>query len=204
LGVQQPYIQTQNHVAKRNLKQINKAALAPLVIPTTDNEATENDNTALPAWFVYLQENNMIDVETLEEFSWDKLLTRASATPLLVAYAEKAGMTKDTTAACDFPDIADQTADMQETILAACQYGLLRWSNGNFMPNRQMLSYEMLVTLVRSKVWYLDETIDPWYANYFTQAQSLNMLDASDTVDTYASGFVQKSKMAQWIYRLLK
>ncbi len=195
-----------NHsFVKTNAK---KAPVEAAVVPVIEDEeeeeiALEAGTDTLPAWFVYLMDNDMIEEDTMEAFDADRIITRATATPLLNAYAAKAGIEIDAEGEdCDFPDIGEKTDAMQEQIDLSCAYGLLRGSNGNFMPDRNMTPYEVLVTLVRSKAGYLDETTKPWYLNYYTQAKELGLVE-DESLASFASGLVSKKQLGQWIYRIL-
>ncbi len=167
-------------------------------------EVVEEAEEVLPPWFVFLRDNELITSRTLEEYKTSQILTRATATPLLTEYANYAEIDLDEEReGCDFPDISEVTTALQWTILESCQYGLLRGSNGNFMPNRKMTQYEILVTLMRSKVWYLDETTTPWYANYHAQAVELWVLDESETLASFGENLVTKEQLWKWTYRVL-
>gem|GEM_PF-6634214 len=93
---------------------------------------------------------------------------------------------KSTVEECTFPDVADKSEDLQNTIIVACAYDLLRGSEGNFIPNRIMTKDELLTVLVRSKTGFLAEDSEPRFLNYFNWAQTNGLVDAASTIDEFS------------------
>jgi len=158
--------------------------------------------SALPDWLVYLKDNDFTASNTVAEYAGDAIITRATSTPFLARYwfinkLEE----KSTVADCEFPDVANKSEDLQQTITVACAYDLLRWSNGEFFPDRVMTKDELLTVLVRTKTWYLDETTTPWFKNYFDRAVTNNLVDTTTPISEFA-GQVTKSDIGQRLYRL--
>jgi hypothetical protein len=44
------------------------------------------------------------------------------------------------------------------------------------MPNSSLTEAQALAIVIRSLDGFLDETVTPWYKNYFTKAQSYGMI----------------------------
>jgi len=183
----------------------NSAATAPAVVDTVvdagDNDAEPEIDGTIP-WYNYLQENDYTNTTKLWDFWVDEVITRATATPFLARYGFVSGLEeKSTVEECTFPDVADKSEDLQNTIIVACAYDLLRGSEGNFIPNRIMTKDELLTVLVRSKTGFLAEDSEPRFLNYFNWAQTNGLVDAASTIDEF-SWNVTKADLWQWLYRL--
>jgi len=156
----------------------------------------------LPSWYTYLQKNDYTNTTALADFGTDEVITRATSTPFLARYGFVSKLEeKSSTDECDFPDVANKSDDLQKTITVACAYDLLRWSNGNFIPDRVMSKDELLTVLVRTKTWFLAEDATPWYKNYFDWAITNWLVDAGTSITEF-SWDVTKADLGQWLYRL--
>ncbi len=144
-------------------------------------EVEEDDG--IPAWYKYMQDNGYkgSDVD-FSDFDMNELLTRSSVTPYLWQYAKVNEMNKDNANKCDFDDISSLTPDMKTSIDVVCQYGLMRGTNGSFLPESYMKKFELLTVIVRSKVGMLEETKDPWYQVYVDKANELGII--GDEINT--------------------
>ncbi len=181
---------------------IAPAALAPAVLPLIDDNSWDLANDAeLPDWYIYLQDNDFTNTTSVADFGWDEVITRATSTPFLSRFWVLAKLSKkseDTD--CNFADIANKSDDLKSTIITACEYDLLRGSNGNFIPDRVMTKDELLTVLVRTKTGYLAEDTTPRFKNYFDWATNNELLQW-DSIDDF-SWNVTKSDLGQWLYRL--
>ncbi len=168
-----------------------------------DAQAPEQaDTNTLPDWLVYLRDNDFTASKSVAEYAGDAIITRATSTPFLARYGFVNKLEeKSTVAECNFPDITTKSEDLQKTITVACAYDLLRWSNGNFLPDRVMTKDELLTVLVRTKTGFLDETTTPWFKNYFDRAVNNNLVDANTPIGEF-SGQVTKKDIGQRLYRL--
>lgn len=163
---------------------------------------SEAEADVLPDWFTYLQKNDFTATEWLDEFSGDTVITRATSTPFLARYGFLNKLSEKTTVEdCTFPDVNSKSEELQKTIIVSCAYDLLRWSNGNFIPDRTLTKDELLTVLVRTKTWFLDETATPWFKNYFDRAVSNGLVDDTTSINEF-SGPVTKTNIGEWLYRL--
>lgn len=155
-----------------------------------------------PEWFTYLVANKYVpDTMNYDPVQWDIPVTRATATPLLSKYGQLAWLERDTAADCAFADVAGLSESLLQTIDDSCEFGLLRWANGDFMPSREMKKFEMLATLVRSKQGYLDEeNVDPWYQNYVTQSQAMWLIGQVD--DSFLQDNIMVSELGEWLSKM--
>ena len=185
----------------------NKAAVAPAIVDAVidaDEWDTDDDwdaNANVP-WYTYLQENDYTDTKALADFGSDDIITRATSTPFLARYWVVSDLEeKSTETECSFPDIVNKSEPLQATIATACGFDLLRWSNGNFIPDRVMTKDELLTVLVRTKTGFLSEDATPWYKNYFNWAITNGLVTEWTSIEDF-SGNVTKADLWQWLYRL--
>ncbi len=156
----------------------------------------------LPDRLKYLVEEKYTSAQNLEEFSSNLLITRATATPFLARYWYLEELNeKSSDAECDFPDIKEKSNDLQKAIVASCKYHLLRWSNGNFLPDGKLLKQELLTVLVRSKTWFLSEDIDPWFKNYYDWADDAWLIEPWTTLADFW-WTVSKQDLWRRLYKL--
>ena len=172
------------------------------VVAEEENADDANADSTLPAWFVYLRENEYTDSNAeLAAFEEDKIVTRATSTPFLARYGFLNELEEKQSEACTFPDISAKSTQMQATILASCKYDLLRGSNGNFIPDRNMTKAEMLTVLVRTKTGYLAEDTTPWFKNYLEYAQTNGIVDSEANIENFEETVTQR-ELGKWLYRL--
>ena len=179
-------------------------ATAPswIVLNADTEDAPTAEATDLPDWYTYLQNNDYTNTTSVEDFGGDEIITRATSTPFLARYWYISNLEeKSSTEDCSFPDIANKLEDLQKTIIVACAYDLLRWSNGDFIPDRVMTNQELLTVLVRTKTWFLAEDADPWFKNYFDWAQNNWLVDEGTSINDF-SGDVTKATLWQRLYKL--
>ncbi len=179
---------------------------AAVVDNSIDNEGDENVKNEvkaeLPEWYTYLQWNDYTNTKTVSEFWWEEVITRATSTPFLARYWYISKLDeKSWSDDCTFPDIVNKSNDLQKTIRVACAYDLLRWSNGNFIPDRVMSKDELLTVLVRTKTWFLAEDANPWFKNYFDRAQNNWLIEAGTNIADF-SWNVTKADLWQRLYKL--
>ncbi len=156
----------------------------------------------LPDWFSYLNTNEYVSTKVVEEFGSDEIITRATSTPFLARYWFLNNLeVKSSPEDCNFPDVKVKSDQLQKSIQGACWYDLLRWSNGDFIPDRNMSKDELLTVLVRTKTWFLPEDTTPWFKNYFEYAKKNGLVDAEASIAEFAWN-VTKKDMGQRLYRL--
>jgi len=164
--------------------------------------AAEDQKEIVPAWYTYLSSNWYVSDIVYADFDGDEIITRASSTPYLSRYAYISNLEeKSTVADCTFPDVATRSDILQKNIIAACGYDLLRGSNGNFIPDRNMTKEELLTVLVRTKAGYLDETTDPRFQNYFNYGMENGLLDGDTKISDF-SWTVTKKELWQRLYEI--
>lgn len=167
-----------------------------------NEDIKENIEAQLPERYMYLKSNEYVSSDQLENFWWDETITRATATPFLARYWFLNNLEiKSSVEDCDFPDVKVKADQLQKSIIAACGYDLLRWSNGDFIPDRTMSKDELLTVLVRTKTGYLPEDTAPWFKNYFEYSKKNWLVDETTDISEF-NGDVTKSDLWKRLYRL--
>jgi hypothetical protein len=82
----------------------------------------------------------------------------------------------------------------------ACEYGLFRGNNGNFLPKNSITEAEALVVIMRSLEGMMDESGSPWYGAYYDRAYDLGVIDDED-IDAIGSTKITREKLGTWLYR---
>jgi hypothetical protein len=68
-----------------------------------------------------------------------------------------------------------------------------------FMPQNPITEAQALTIVVRSLYGYQDETVLPWYNEYFSIAQNIGLI-TDETRSSVNNTNVTRSKLAQWLY----
>jgi hypothetical protein len=87
---------------------------------------------------------------------------------------------------CAFSDLATAHQDLLGEIAAACQLGLMRGSEGKFMPTATLTNAQAMTVLVRLLAGDQEEVAGNWAANYYAAAQAAG-LTASLAADAQAN-----------------
>ncbi len=136
-----------------------------------------------------------------QEFRPSDKITRWETAKFVSKYAEVIGLSK-TYSICDFNDISEYDSTLVPHITESCKYGLLKWSNGSFKPLNTITEAEAMTLIVRSYEWMQDETVIPWYLNYFTKAKWLGLLDDNDTLESVWKTAITRERLWTWFYAL--
>ena len=107
---------------------------------------------------------------TVSSFFPNELITREQAAKFFAQFADIVELEESSVASCVFWDIGDADYTLIPHIIQACEYGLLKWSNGAFNPFASMTRAEAVTVAVRSLEGFLDESVTPWYRNYYQEA----------------------------------
>ena len=110
-------------------------------------------------------------------------LTREQAAKMFLQFAKALGYTTplEENPSCEFSDLKEANQSLVPSIQEACSLGLMQWGNWKFSPNAVMSKSQFVAILIRLYEWKrLDETVNPWWTNYFIKAGELWILDKSD------------------------
>lgn len=125
---------------------------------------------------LWLNINNFTKYSTLWEFRAQDPITRWEASKFVVKFAELNNLKKiKNHDECNFLDITDYDYTLKDSIIEACEYGLFKGSNWNYMPNNLISKWEAITVVMRSLEWMKNETINPRYSNYYQLWSTINL-----------------------------
>ena len=115
-------------------------------------------------------------------------------------FAELVGKEKSRPSSeCQFGDIDGYDYTLVPQILEACERSLVKGSQGNYMPNRNMTEAEALTVVIRTILGVQDESGPIRWSEYYDAAKWLGLLD-NETVEELDRP-VTRGKIGTWLYR---
>jgi hypothetical protein len=101
---------------------------------------------------------------------------------------------------CEFSDV-DPQSEFKDSITKVCQYWVMAWSNDKFSPDQIVTKAEFVAMLIRLFDWAkLDESINPWWTEYYKRAIEIWLISAQDTVSFTSD--IARYDVATYLYRL--
>lgn len=138
---------------------------------------------------------------TVDTYLPFQTITRGQVAKMLDSFASVTNLTTIRNhSTCTFSDVASNS-EFKSAITNVCQYGVMMWTNGKFLPNQVVTKAEfiaMLIRLVEGKS--LDENVSPRWMNYYKKAIELSLISAQDTV-TFSQP-ITRYEVAIFLYRL--
>ena len=150
----------------------------------------------------WMYENGLTRYQTEAEFRGDDNITRGEASKFVNEYAMLLWLEKNYDQ-CEFSDIAGYDSTLLPHIAEACAFGLLKGSNGAFMPENNISEAEAITVVVRTLQWFQDETGTPWYKNYYDMWKEMWMI-TTETLDGVATTMITRAKLGTWFYMAAK
>lgn len=125
----------------------------------------------------YLYANGLTMFATEETFMGASSLRRDEAAAFFARFARDVlEMEVDTdTEGCEFSDLAGAHQDLLGEVAAACQLGLMKGSDGKFMPMATLTNAQAMTVLVRLLVGDQEEVAGNWAANYYAVAKAAGL-----------------------------
>ncbi len=148
----------------------------------------------------WMYDNGLTSYDTEIGFMPDDYLQRGQAAKFIATYGEMIGL-EETNTNCDFSDIAGYDETLIPYIQKACALGLLKGSQGKFGPEATMTQAQAMTMVVRIREGFMDETTDPWYANYTASAKANGIVMDNELSGTPDATPVARGIMAKWLYR---
>lgn len=150
----------------------------------------------------WMYENEYTIYNTIDQYGWNQQVTRGQVSKFMLRFAEWQGKAKvKTPDECQFNDLEWYDYTLVPTIIAACEYGIVKWFNWNYMPNNAVTEAEIVTMLVRILMGNHDETTSPrwyWYDNVAVWSGIYSRNDRSVwDLDTPAL----RGTVATWLYR---
>ncbi len=100
---------------------------------------------------------------------------------------------------CEFNDIDGYDNTLVSHIVKACQYGVVKWSNWNYLPNERISEAELITVAVRILRWVQDETQSPWWKVYYEMWESIGILDEMPVWDLDKPA--TRKTVGTWLYK---
>ena len=149
-----------------------------------------------------LADRNIITT-TIDNFRPDDFITRQESAKIFVQFYRHILYGTGIIGArnnCDFSDIVQTDYSLTDYIKHSCRLGILRWSQGRFMPEDHMSRLQMMVILTRMfENTILDESVSPWYRDYLLQAKAYNIMSPTD--QSSLTHNVTRYELAVTLYR---
>lgn len=127
-------------------------------------------------------------------------VTRGEISKFFAKFAEVKELEKTKSASeCQFNDVDGYDHTLVPTIVEACQYGLVKGSNGSYFPNKSLTEAEALTVVVRSLLGFQDETATPRWTEYYNAGKWLGILDNETLwgIDKPAT----RQTVGTWLYK---
>jgi len=122
--------------------------------------STELNNAYLRAYSY-----GITTMDTIQKANMDGVLIRSHMAKMISNFAITiAGLSPDTSAECDFNDIANQSSEMKFYIKLSCQLGLMGQGITDFNPNGQLTRAEFGTVMSR----LIRGTTYNWWTPYYT------------------------------------
>ncbi len=125
----------------------------------------------------YMYNNGLTKFSTTTSFMADSNLRRDEAAAFFARFARDVlDMVPDTSKAeCNtFTDLSLAHSDLKSEIVASCQLGLFKGSNGKFMPTTSFSNAHAITVMVRLLNWEKEEPVDAHRAREY-RAWAINL-----------------------------
>jgi S-layer homology domain len=154
-----------------SMKKLSLILLATFVTSTT----FANFSTVLD----WMYSNGLTKYSTESSYRPNDQVTRGEIAKFFVQYAKYKNLTKGTTS-CAFNDIAGYDDTLTPFIMEACEYGLMKGSQGSFRPNANLTEAEAVTVVSRTIMGLQNEDGNPWWTEYYGVAKSYGIITTSD------------------------
>ena len=149
----------------------------------------------------WMYDNGMTSYNTTESFMPYQTITRAQVAKMLDKFATATNLTTIRNQwNCEFSDV-DSQSQYKDSITKVCQYGVMAGSNDKFSPDQIVTKAEFIAMLIRLFDWAkLDESVNPWWTEYYKRAIEIWLISAQDTVSFTSE--IARYDVATYLYRL--
>ena len=149
----------------------------------------------------WMYDNGMTSYNTTESFMPYQTITRAQVAKMLDKFATATNLTTIRNQwNCEFSDVNPES-EFKDSITKVCQYGVMAGSNDKFFPDQVVTKAEFVAMLIRLFDWAkLDESVNPWWTEYYKRAIEIWLISAQDTVSFTDN--IARYDVATYLYRL--
>lgn len=132
----------------------------------------------------WMAKNGLTKYTSIDEYRPFDQITRQEAAKFFVQYAVSAlwkEVDESMADKCNFTDLTGADSTLTPYITQACELWAMKGSNSTFRPFDPLSKGEAITVLVRLALWeMLDETVEPWFANYFAEAKDMSLTKETD------------------------
>ena len=148
-----------------------------------------------------MYDNGMTSYNTTESFMPYQTITRAQVAKMLDKFATATNLTTIRNEwNCEFSDV-DPQSEYKDSITKVCQYWVMAGSSDKFSPDQIVTKAEFIAMLIRLFDWAkLDESVNPWWTEYYKRAIEIWLISAQDTVSF--TDEIARYDVATYLYRL--
>lgn len=189
-----------------NLKKFASSLIAFMMVATSTLSGLVHaqgaliDDPEFDSALEWMYSNGMTQYSTQEDFMPFNTLTREQAAKFYSEFAEsELGLERDADAECDFEDLDESDPSLTNSIVKACEMGLIKGDGNEFLPKQEFTRAQAFTVLVRATVGDQSEDVNPWWANYFDVAQEEGYTVETDVYDQDRA--TQRYEVALMIYR---
>lgn len=126
----------------------------------------------------WMYENGLTIYQTPEEFKLNQYVTRGEVAKFLNQYATTLELEKTVPLSqCQFSDIETYDITLIPHIIQACEYGLIKWFEWQYFPEKLITQAEALTIVIRSILGIQDETWDPRRTITHQKAENLWVIE---------------------------
>lgn len=128
-----------------------------------------------------MYENEYTIYNAVSQYWWNRGVTRGEVSKFMLKFAQAEWKAKvKTTQECQFNDLEWYDYTLVPTIIAACEYGIIKGFEWNYMPNNPVTEAEFITMMVRILLGDQEETWSPRWWGYYDVAVRSEIINAND------------------------
>jgi hypothetical protein len=148
----------------------------------------------------WMYENGLTTMTSESAFRPNDGVSRGEIAKFFNEFAALQELSKTKTAdECQFNDIAGYDSTLVPHIISACEYGLVKGSQGNYYPQNNLTEAEALTVVIRAIMGMQDETGEPWWKETHEVAKWLGIIDNESVWDLDTPAM--RGKVGTWLWR---
>lgn len=189
-----------------NLKKFASSLIAFMMVATSTLSGLVHaqgaliDDPEFDSALDWMYTNGMTSYSAQEDFMPFNNLTREQAAKFYAEFAEtELGLERDADAECNFEDLEEADSSLTDSIVKACEMGLIKGDGNMFLPKDEFTRAQAFTVLVRATDGEKSEDVNPWWRNYFEAAQAEGYTVETDVYDQDRA--TQRYEVALMLYR---
>jgi hypothetical protein len=118
-----------------------------------------------------MTEQKMTIYDQPMQFRPNDRVTREEAAKFFVNFAKNMSIESIGNKACAFNDLNISDTTLRQSLLDACERGIMKWNKGNIYPKNELTKAEAIAMLMRIQSGNKPETTTPWWLWYYREAR---------------------------------